>query len=180
MRWRSILFGFEGRLRRRDWWLWSIAVGVVQVLTTEIANLLLFGPTHSLLGGTGQAAAQRATDAGPQLILWVSALVFLWPWLALAVKRAHDRNGWGAAAAVCLLISIFRMPPSFYENTEARLDEGLLAWGPIMVTASALIAAQLFLLVTLGFLDGTKGPNRFGPSPKGAGGPADKAAEVFS
>ena len=177
---KDLLFGFKGRIRRRDWWLWSIAVGVCQVLIIEIANLLLFGPTHSLLGGTGQAAPQRAADVGAQTVLWVSALVFLWPWLALSMKRAHDRNAWGVAVVVCTLIATFRMPASFYADIGARLDEGLLSWAPVMVTAIALLAAQMFLLITLGFLDGTKGPNRFGPSPKGVGGPAEKAAEMFS
>ena len=37
------------------------------------------------------------------------------------------------------------------------------------------------LLVILGFLDGTQGPNRFGPSPKGIGGASDRElGSVFS
>ena len=36
----------------------------------------------------------------------------------------------------------------------------------------------LVVLVVCGILDGTPGPNRFGPSPKGVGG--ETAAEVFS
>ena len=32
------------------------------------------------------------------------------------------------------------------------------------------IIGGVWLLVELGFLDGTQGPNRFGPSPKGLGG----------
>ena len=40
---------------------------------------------------------------------------------------------------------------------------------------------DLFVVVTLGFLDGTPGPNRFGPSPKGIGGDTpDETAKVFS
>jgi uncharacterized membrane protein YhaH (DUF805 family) len=34
----------------------------------------------------------------------------------------------------------------------------------------------LWLLIDLGFLDGTPGPNKFGPSPKGVGGDAAVAA----
>lgn len=174
---RRALFSFHGRMRRRDWWLWSITIGIAQILVAEITNLLLFGPSHSLLGGTGQAAPQRAMDGGPQAVLWVATLAFLWPWLALAVKRAHDRNGMGVVATLCTLIATFRMPPSFYADARVRLDEGVWNWMPMMITALALIAAQLFLLVVLGLLDGTKGPNRFGPSPKGSGG---DTAEVFS
>jgi len=177
MPFKHALLSFNGRIRRRDWWLWSIIVGIAQILFTEIINLLLFGPSHSLLGGTGQAAPQRAMDGGPQTVLWVATLVFLWPWLALAVKRAHDRNASGVAVTVCTLIATFRMPPSFYADAGVRLDEGVWNWAPMMITALALIAAQLFLLIVLGFLDGTPGPNRFGTSPKGIG---DNTAELFS
>jgi len=173
---RDVLFGFRGRLRRRDWWLWSIGLGVTQILTAEIVNLVLFGPTHSLLGGTGQAAAQRATDTGPVAVLWVITLAFLWPWLALSVKRAHDRDGRGVVAAICLLIATIRLPPDFYADAGAKLDAGLWSWLPMTLAAFGLIAAQAYLVVTLGVLDGTKGPNRYGPSPKGSG---SDAAAVF-
>ncbi|HEX4199707.1 MAG TPA: DUF805 domain-containing protein [Caulobacteraceae bacterium] len=33
------------------------------------------------------------------------------------------------------------------------------------------IIGAIWLFIELGFLDGTQGPNRFGPSPKGIGGP---------
>jgi|SRR5579871_6282907 len=38
------------------------------------------------------------------------------------------------------------------------------------------IIGGLWLLVDLGFLDGTQGPNKYGPSPKGIGGDAPAAA----
>jgi uncharacterized membrane protein YhaH (DUF805 family) len=38
------------------------------------------------------------------------------------------------------------------------------------------IIGAIWLLVELGFLDGTQGPNRFGPSPKGIGGDAPAPA----
>jgi uncharacterized membrane protein YhaH (DUF805 family) len=41
----------------------------------------------------------------------------------------------------------------------------------VLIGLIPLIGA-IWLLVELGFLDGTQGPNRFGPSPKGIGGEA--------
>jgi uncharacterized membrane protein YhaH (DUF805 family) len=40
------------------------------------------------------------------------------------------------------------------------------------------IIGVLWLLIELLFLDGTPGPNRFGPSPKGLGGPAPMEGAV--
>jgi uncharacterized membrane protein YhaH (DUF805 family) len=35
------------------------------------------------------------------------------------------------------------------------------------------LVGSLWALIDLGFIDGTPGPNRYGPSPKGLGGPTD-------
>lgn len=40
------------------------------------------------------------------------------------------------------------------------------------------LIGAIWLLVELGFLDGTQGPNRFGPSPKGIGEPVTAAPAV--
>jgi uncharacterized membrane protein YhaH (DUF805 family) len=45
----------------------------------------------------------------------------------------------------------------------------------VLIVLIPLIGA-IWLFVELGFLDGTPGPNRFGPSPKGIGGPEAVAA----
>jgi uncharacterized membrane protein YhaH (DUF805 family) len=45
-----------------------------------------------------------------------------------------------------------------------------------MWLASLTIVGALWPLIELGFLDGTQGPNKFGPSPKGIGAPAAAAA----
>jgi uncharacterized membrane protein YhaH (DUF805 family) len=45
----------------------------------------------------------------------------------------------------------------------------------VLIGLIPLIGA-IWLLVELGFLDGTQGPNRFGPSPKGVGEPVAAVA----
>jgi len=73
----------------------------------------------------------------------IVTLLLIWPSLAVAVKRCHDRNKSGFWVLISLI--------------------PILGW--------------LWFLVEFGFLDGTQGPNRFGPSPKGIG--AD-LGEVFT
>ena len=106
------LFGFKGRLRRSDWWVWVIGLAIVHV---AVGAILLFGlglgefdpgkPFGSLFG-----AARR-------LPLWVAVpfeLLFLWPSAALGVKRSHDRNisGWPVAVfyAVAMVMSFVSRP----------------------------------------------------------------------
>ncbi len=182
---KHTLFSFEGRLRRRDWWLWSIALFLVQTLTTRVADTLLFGADADLKAGVYVSwFFGTAPVAGPQWTGLAGGLVFLWPAVALMLKRAHDRDrrGWELVVIQVAAVSGYLVPNDAYESAGRAIDAAdWLAGAPMMAWGLALLAASLYQLVVLGFLDGTRGPNRFGRSPKGIGGdPADTAAEVFS
>jgi uncharacterized membrane protein YhaH (DUF805 family) len=109
MGWSRLLWSFDGRVGRRDYWLRF-------ALPALIVNLI------------GQAAAEALESIVLGLV--VGVLVF-WASIAVGAKRCHDRDrsGWFQ------LISII----------------------PIVGT--------VWLIVELGFLRGTPGPNRFGPAP---------------
>jgi uncharacterized membrane protein YhaH (DUF805 family) len=55
-------------------------------------------------------------------------------------------------------------------------DRDRSAWFLLIILIP--IIGGIWLLIEAGFLDGTQGPNRFGPSPKGIGG--NTVASVFS
>ena len=67
--WGSYLTSFEGRLNRAKFWL-----GVAIIYIVEIIALTLFDTT----------------------IFAIVLVVLLWPWLAISIKRWHDRgkSGW--------------------------------------------------------------------------------------
>lgn len=124
-----LLTSYQGRIRRLHYWLAAIGVGIV------------FGVIFNVLGMTaGPMVPGTMPHFSPVTgligLVLVAADVYIG--LALAVKRAHDRDksGW------FLLVGLI----------------------PII--------GAIWLLIDLGFLDGTQGPNRFGESPKGIGGPA--------
>ncbi|WP_292061833.1 DUF805 domain-containing protein [Brevundimonas sp. UBA7664] len=176
---KDLLFGFEGRIRRRDWWIWSIAGSLAYMAVILVVGLVLSGGRWDeldalLAGGFGQSWQTAAFD-------FATFLPFLWVQTALAAKRAHDRNV-GAAVAIGLtifagLLTLLPTPVDLLGSTLSDADFNSLVQGLTLVSG----VASFYLLVVLGFLDGTPGPNRFGRSPKGIGGdPADKAAEVFS
>lgn len=114
------LFSFQGRMRRRDYWLYSLPVLLV--------SLPVF-----FYSATGNTAGNPALEV---LSLVILGFVF-WASAALNVKRLHDRNK--------------------------------SAWW-IIVTFLPYIG-PIFVIVELGVLDGTKGPNQFGADPKGRGEP---------
>ena len=162
------LFRFEGRLRRLDWWALTILLGLASTLFSETVALLVLGPDQSMFfGGTDTAIIRLEHPAG----MWVSfatALPFLWPSLALAAKRAHDRNK-SARLAMWLTVASYvaaLAPPGAFTFAGQLFDRGVWIAGLFLVIGAAGTLGALYLLVVLGFLDGTPGPNRFGPSPK--------------
>lgn len=164
------LFGFEGRLRRLDWWTLSILMALASTLLNETVALLVLGPEQSLFfGGFGVAETRLAHPAGMAVSI-ATALPFLWPALALAAKRAHDRDK-SARPAMALTVATYAAalaPAGTFANAGRLFDQGVWSAGIFLLVGVAGTLGALYLLIVLGFLDGTPGPNRFGPSPKRA------------
>lgn len=171
MSFKDVLFSFEGRMRRRDWWLVTIGLGVFNYAVTQIIAPLALGAE-----GRPQMEYGMMFPSYPGklvLVLVGVTLLTAWPNFAIAIKRAHDRNEDGMPTAMMLGLSM------------------ALGWIPILLMNNYPIlfiilvmligfGIGIYLLVVLGILDGTKGPNRFGPSPKGVTGPVVNAADQFS
>lgn len=162
---RDKLFGFRGRIRRQDWWMLGILLGIAQVVVTfalvSVVSVIHLSPP---------AAPMTPFEALAALPLYVTLpiqLAFLWPTIALSVQRYHDRNqsAWPVLAYYAVIYGVDYIPASAISWTSG-LDPALQQVLPFVWPAT-LIVLGLWFLITLGFLDGTPGPNRFGPSPKG-------------
>lgn len=151
------LVTLTGRIGRKTWWLGILAVGALRLLVGGAVPMLLGRPAAH--GDLGTAA----------LIQIIITAAFIWPWTVLAAKRLHDRDlsavwltiPWGLwLLRVGLLVADGAATPG-----RPRLP------APDALTPGSLVGAMQFLvwlgfLVVLGFLAGTPGPNRYGPSPK--------------
>ncbi len=137
----QILFGFNGRIRRLQWWMGSLIIMGI-VLAAVVVVMTLVG---AIYGDYRNAPAVVSMVFGSIFIACYVSII--WIQLALGVKRLHDKDmsGWWM----------------------------LITFVPF---------GGFVLLVILGFLDGTQGPNRFGPSPKGIGGASTdrELGSVFS
>jgi uncharacterized membrane protein YhaH (DUF805 family) len=111
----ALLFSFEGRIPRSTYWLWYCLPYVVIYLLTVLIDI---------------AAGTYNASEGIGVVSGLFVLLALYPSIAVAVKRCHDRDrsGW------FLLVGIIPL-------------------------------VNLWVLVELGFLRGTVGPNRYGPDP---------------
>jgi uncharacterized membrane protein YhaH (DUF805 family) len=139
-------FSFRGRTSRAPFWVTTVAIGLVIYIA---ANLV------AMLGRFSQPVA---------IGLQVALLPLLVAYLAVAVRRLHDRNrtGWW--------MLLFGFAPGFLSG---------LAWGGLSVgslkqtSALAIMVIAVMVagwaLVELGILKGTPGANRFGEDPLQSG-----------
>ena len=112
--WMHLFFQFDGRINRAKLWLGIVILVVVEAIVSAI-----FARGDSGLLGIGS----------------LISLALLWPWLAVSIKRWHDRDksGWW------VLIGLIP----------------IIGW--------------IWAFIELGILEGTRGPNQYGPDPLGRG-----------
>ena len=86
---KDVLMSFSGRIPRRIFWLWGIAVGVVAAIALSILGAV-FGTPPDQAGGGGSISPIGA------ILMLVLYIPVVWFSLALQVKRWHDRgkSGW--------------------------------------------------------------------------------------
>jgi uncharacterized membrane protein YhaH (DUF805 family) len=160
----TALFSAKGRMRRRDWWLWLIAYAIFLGVTE--------GLMHRFFGTAAfkdEIAFKGWPTDGFQYWLIVLIVVGQWPSFCLTAKRWHDRNrpGWLASLGIAIYLP---------QGILAHFGEMIVGPVPQFIVGAtqailglAGIAYSLWVLVDCGILDGTQGPNRYGPSPKGVG-----------
>jgi uncharacterized membrane protein YhaH (DUF805 family) len=169
---------FSGRSRRMEYWMF--------VLLTLLVNFA-FIALMMAVGGGAMFAASSGSDPNPigvmaaggafgvvYLVSLIFGLAMFIPSVAVGVRRLHDtnRSGWWLLAPVLpyvlMLILGFGMLGSMGSGTPSS---GIVGGVGIMVMICSL-ASMVFGVMVFVFmcLDGTRGPNRFGPDPKDPGG----------
>lgn len=125
--WKSVLFSTKGRIRRSQYWAWSLGI--------SFSWIVLFFIVMAFDGGFTQEASQATPSLMTGLYMLVSYPLLIWTSVCIVAKRWHDRDK--------------------------------SAW--MMLIAFIPIVGGIWALIECGFLDGTQGPNQYGPSPKGIG-----------
>ena len=135
-------FEFSGRSRRKEFWMFQL----LQVLVSFVLfAIMLSGGGAQFLAGVENENLDATVMGVPMMIGGILAILWFLaafiPSLAVTIRRLHDRNlsGWWYGG---LLIASFI---------------------PIVNIFAGI--GMLVMLVVL-MLDGTDGPNRFGPDPK--------------
>ena len=82
---------FNGRARRREYWMFALFNAIVLVVLTVLDSLI---GTGNITGSSGSAGLAFSANLG--LLSGLYALATILPGLAVAVRRLHDtdRSGW--------------------------------------------------------------------------------------
>ncbi len=182
-------FDFQGRSRRMEFWMFAVfLLGVILVFNLVFLGFFMGAIVDAARAGSYDRYGSFNSDGlgfesgfqismrpdelldavGPVGIAFVIGYLLFWlvmfmPLLAVQIRRLHDsdRTGWWAVMpTVFYLLAIMLLALGF-------LNEGIgltaAAVSSLLFVASAICA--LILLIFM-FMEGTPGPNRFGPDPK--------------
>ena len=141
-------FTFSGRMRRREYW-WKMFL-IVSVLVGVIVSAITLEFIAKVVYRIEMPAGVKSMLVGIVIVTTIFCNVFAIP---VSVRRLHDfdLSGWWYLAFFL---------PSFIPDAPIRS------------------VISIALIVLLGGIDGTCGPNRFGPDPKGRTTRCDVETEV--
>jgi uncharacterized membrane protein YhaH (DUF805 family) len=147
----------DGRIGRQSWWIGVIVIIVVAIVLNFILGAVMGGGMPSL----EQLMDPAVMMAYAQKQGWISLIIGLitaYPYIALSVKRRHDRDNNGYDAIGLIVFSLL------WSLVQALGFVG--STNPIyMIVSVIFLIYAIYILVQLGFLKGTAGPNSYGPDP---------------
>ncbi|MDP1732368.1 MAG: DUF805 domain-containing protein [Devosia sp.] len=169
----------EGRISRKTFWLGILGLVVVNLLIAFlILPLVGVSMMPSFAGLTDPSADAAAiskmiidtmrASAWASLVLFV---IFAYPAYALMVKRRHDKDNNGMDVLIylgltALLLVVQALGIGYDVTTIGEISVPTPSL--ILTLLSAVVGIYaIYLVVVLGFLRGTAGPNQYGPDPLG-------------
>jgi uncharacterized membrane protein YhaH (DUF805 family) len=134
----------EGRIGRGQFWLGILGIAVVAIVCSLIVALI-FGP----LSFTAE------------VIVFIMELILAYPAYCILAKRFQDRGRPGWLGAIGIGVPIFIAFLALLGVTGSEEQPNLL--GQVLSFVDLVIG--FWLLIDLGILRGTVGPNQYGPDP---------------
>ncbi len=143
----ELLFGFQGRISRSQWWLGQLALaGIMAVFFAIWSGWIANNGLTGEMVKTATPGAQMKVISSLLLVFAIISSALVWMGFSLAIKRVHDRSrsGWWALAYGVPLLLVVTMP-----NTGSKI---------------AAILAAVWYIFELGCLKGEGHHNQYGPA----------------
>ncbi len=158
---------FSGRSRRMEYWMWILLQFLIGVAFSIL--MIAIAGAGIMSGDPTQLAAVGGVVLVLYLLYMLVGLVFFIPSLAVTVRRLHDtnRSGWWILAPFVPYLLMIVATMTLVGSVGAKPDQQTVGVMALIVMVFGLAAAVLgIVLLVFMFLEGTKGPNKYGPDPK--------------
>lgn len=169
----------EGRISRKTFWLGILGILVVNLLISflimPLVGISMMPNMAALTDPSADAATVSKMVADSiRASSWaglVMFIIFAYPGYALMVKRRHDKDSNGMDVLIYLgLTALLLLVQALGIGYDTMTVGEITVPTPsvILMLLSLLVGVfAIYLLVVLGFLRGTAGPNQYGPDPLG-------------
>lgn len=160
MNFLQVLFSFSGRINRAKYWLAVVFWSVLDIVVFGVIAAMVAKDIFALGSEPSAADIVRVVFSfGMGIILFLVIVVVpaIVSGFAIGIKRLHDRDqsGWW--------ILLFYFGPAVASALAQNSDSEAVA----VVLSLVSLGISIWAIVVLGFLRGTRGPNRYGPDPLG-------------
>jgi len=148
---------FSGRSRRMEYWMFTLFLILLWIVLGGL--FVAMAGSMILSAGTGSASGLAAAGGGAMVLLVIMAVVWLGlliPSIAVGIRRLHDtnRSGWWLGGYLLLA----------FGGSFVRASSGSAGLSMIISLVTLVYAIAILVFMCL---EGTKGPNQYGPDPKG-------------
>ena len=149
---KALLTTTEGRIGRQQWWIGIVVLIVISIVASIVLSILSFG--------------------NAAVMAWFGVLInlaLIWPSYCVGIKRRHDRDNNGTDLKILIAGSVL-----LNLLTATGIGSSMTDMGGVMMPVPSIWLGALnvifaifaiYMLVQLGFLKGTAGPNNYGPDP---------------
>lgn len=149
---KALLTTTDGRIGRQQWWIGIVVLIVISIVASIVLSILSFG--------------------NAAVMAWFGVLInlaLIWPSYCVGIKRRHDRDSNGTDLKILIAGSVLLNLLTATGTGSSMTDMGgvMMPVPSIWLGALNVIFAifAIYMLVQLGFLKGTAGPNNYGPDP---------------
>jgi uncharacterized membrane protein YhaH (DUF805 family) len=150
---QTLFLSSSGRVSRKTWWMGTLILIVASIVLYFVLGLIGLGMTSAF---------------GPI----IAFLILVYPAYNLGLKRRQDRDNNGMDFKILMgLSALTTLLQAFgIGYTPTDLGNGMVVMMPGMLMSTVQIIVGIFgiyMLIQLGFLRGTPGPNSYGADPLG-------------